>query len=88
MTRKEIDAVMFKHESIPSRICDSNPELKKIGIFRIFDCTPDLVQAGICQAGQAKVRERISYCKEGVQKYFGVKDSDLERILREAGIRD
>lgn len=79
---------MFVHEKIPTETCEARPELKKLGIYRIFDCNQDLVNAGICQPGQAKVRERVSYCKPQIERYFGIRDDDLERILKEAGIKD
>jgi hypothetical protein len=88
VTRQEINAVIFLHEQIPETICDHEPELKKLGVYRIMDCTQNLIDLGICKPGQQRVRERISYCKPGIKNYFGVKDSDLEAILKKAGIKD
>lgn len=88
ISRKQIDAVIFKHEKIPANVCAQSPELKKIGVFRIFNCNADLVQAGICAPGQVRVRERISYCTQSIERYFSIRNDDLERILREAGVKD
>lgn len=79
---------MFKHERIPEDICDREPQLRKLGIIRIFNCTPALVEQQICQPNQEKVRERIAYCKPQIERYFGIRDDDLERILKKAGIKD
>ena len=88
ITRSQIDAVVFKNEQIPEQICIQNPELLKIGVFRIFNCNEDLVRVGVCKPGQQRVRERISYCKTQIQRYLSIRDDDLERILKEAGVKD
>lgn len=79
---------MFKNEKISEEVCAQNPQLKKIGVFRIFNCNADLVRAGICAPNQTRVRERISYCHPAIERYFSIRDDDLERILREAGVKN
>lgn len=86
VTRQEIDAVLFVNEVIPAPICEREPALKKLGIFRIFDCTQNLADNGVCSIGE-KVRERISYCKPGIGHYQSIKDEDLVKVLQKAGIK-
>jgi hypothetical protein len=88
VSRQEINAVLFKHEQIPEEICAQNPELKKIGITRTFNCNAELVEAGICAPNQQRVRERIGYCKPQIKSYFGILDRDLEELLKKAGVED
>jgi hypothetical protein len=87
VTRNQIDAVLFVHKSIPQELCDKHPDLKRYGIERVLDCSQELIDVGICQNLNQQVIERISYCKKGITKYFAVKDTDLEAILRKAGIK-
>ena len=88
ISKREINAALFVHEQLPVEFCSDSSPLKKIGVYRIFDCTPALVDAGICKPGQVKVRERIPYCSPHIKSYFGILDSELAEILRKAGIKD
>jgi hypothetical protein len=83
-----VDAVLFLHEQIPKSICDQKPELWELGVYRILTCTPNLIDLGYCEPDQARVLERISYCKPGILKYFSIKDKDLEEILKRARVKD
>jgi hypothetical protein len=87
ISKREIDSALFVHEQLPAEFCGDSSPIKKLGVYRIFDCTPNLVDAGICQPGQVRVRERIAYCKPEIKNFFGVKDSELAEILKKAGIK-
>lgn len=87
ISKQEINAALFVHEQIPEAICAQNPELNKVGVYRIFKCNEAYVEAGICKPGQVNVRERMSYCKPAIKTHFSVKDSELRDILIKAGIK-
>ena len=87
VTKQEIDAALFVHQQIPEEICEREPALKKIGIFRVVDCNDMLRQIGVCKPDQLTVREKLSYCKYEVIRYFAIKDSELAEILKKVGVR-
>lgn len=78
---------MFVNEQAPAEFCYDKSPMWKVGTYRIYDCTPNLIELGVCREGQRRVRERISYCRPEIKSYLSIKDSDLTEILRKAGIK-
>lgn len=87
ISRQEIEAVMWPHDKVPSAICAREPQLENIGIYRKVTCTRELVDVGICAPGQATKTEFVSVCQPEIKQYLSIEKSELDAILKKAGVK-
>lgn len=69
---KKVDADVWLHEPIPADVCERNPEIGNLGIYRKVNCTSKAREQGLCAPGDKTYEEFISYCHPAVAKYVGM----------------
>lgn len=92
VSREEVEADIWKNESIPAEICEREPELKKLGIFRVVECrnVPDHPRCQPCptdpvdpncQGTPDSFEEFISYCHWVMDSYLSMHEDDALKWL-------
>lgn len=77
----KVKADMWLHEKIPAEICEREPELKKIGVYRVITCTDAARKAGKCGAKDATYDEYVSYCNITVEKHWSMHQTQLDKWI-------
>lgn len=76
LTEKElmaqVKADIWLHEALPAEVCEREPILQKIGLYRVITCTDAARKKGLCAKGQKTYDERVSYCDLNVEKQFSM----------------
>jgi len=70
VTRREIEAAMWNMDKVPKRVCDAEPELYKMGIYRNLD--------------NGK-QQFVSYCSQTMFDHLAASKADIERLVKKAG---
>ena len=73
VSRGDVAKAVWELDKIPKRICDANPELYQIGIFRQLD--------------NGK-QQFVSYCSSTMKDYLAINKKDLEALLKKGGVKD
>jgi len=87
ISRRDIDAVVWVHDQVPSEICRREPKLEDLGVYRKVNCTPQLVEVGICKPNQRTKVEFVSLCQSEIKQYLSIEKRELEEILKKAGVK-
>jgi hypothetical protein len=88
ISRRDIDAVLWSHDRVPSSVCAREPKLEDLGIARKVNCTEELVEIGICRPGQITKTEFISVCQPEIKNYLSIEKKELEALLKKAGVKE
>lgn len=90
LTEKELVAQVkgdiWLHEKLPDVICNREPELKRIGVYRVITCTATARDRGLCKKDDKTYEEFVSYCNVAVEKHLAMHQKQFDQWIEKLRI--
>lgn len=83
VSRQEVEGNLWLSDRIPQSLCDKNPQLKSLGVYRVVKCTNRKVVG--CENGEPDYEEVISYCAKRIEQFINAERVYVEKWLKALG---
>ena len=75
----DIQADIWVNDRLPSRLCQSVPELWNFGVARRVDCSHPSAERSLCGDGVQTYDEFVPYCDPAMRTFASMRDTDRKK---------